>query len=59
MEFKARDPLIKIFFVAVVLFLVGLTYILADLEYRVGMIEHYIAHEKYRKAFIPCPLIKR
>lgn len=59
MEFKARDPFLKILLVAILLFLIGMTYILSDLEYRLGTIEHYIAHERYRKGLVPCPALER
>lgn len=45
MDFKSVKPdFLLALWIAVLIFLFGITYLLADMEKRLGTIEHYLAH---------------
>ncbi len=45
MDFKnVRPDFLLALWIALLIFLIGITYLLADIEMRLGTIEHYLAH---------------
>jgi hypothetical protein len=48
MDFKnVRSDFIVALWVALLLYLASMTYLMADIESRLGHIEHYLAHQGY------------
>ena len=47
MKQKARSSFVIMFWIAFLIYLVGMTYLMSDIEARLGKIEHYMAHQVY------------
>lgn len=48
---KVRDDFVAALWIAFLIYLVGTTYLMIDIQLRLGRIEHYLAHQLKEKCF--------